>query len=164
MKYDGFVEKGKEHLVCRLKHSLYGLKQSPRCWNHVLDSQVKSMGFVQSSNDPCLYNASEGKTFLIWVYVDDIMLAGESTERIAQVKEALSKEFDVKDLGELNYFLGVQVIQNHKDDKVWLGQPTFTESILRKYGMEDAKPIKTPVNVNSKLLKATDDSELADQS
>jgi len=45
---------------------------------------------------------------------------------------------------------------------VWLGQPTFTESILRKYGMEDAKPIKTPVNVNSKLLKAMDDSELAD--
>ena len=70
----------------------------------------------------------------------------------------------MKDLGELNYFLGVQVVQNHKDDKVWLGQPTFTESILRKYRMEDAKPIKTPVNVNSKLLKATDDSELADQS
>ena len=70
-----------------------------------------------------------GKTFLIGVYVDDIVLAGESTERIAQVKEALSKEFDVKDLGELNYFLGVQVVQNHKDGKVWLGQPTFTESI-----------------------------------
>lgn len=45
---------------------------------------------------------------------------------------------------------------------MWLGQPTFTESILRKYGMEDAKLIKTPVNVNSKLLKAMDDSELAD--
>ena len=75
-----------------------------------------------------------GKTFLIGVYVDDIVLAGESTERITQ------------------------------DDKVWLGQPTVTESILRKYRMEDAKPIKTPVNVNSKLLKATDDSELADQS
>ena len=94
------------------------------------DSQLKSMGFVQSSNDPCLYTAAEGETFLVGVYVDDIVLAGESTQRIVEVKEALSKKFDVKDLGKLNYFLGVQV--EHKDSKVWLGQPTFTESILRK--------------------------------
>ena len=69
----------------------------------------------------------------------------------------------MKDLGELNYFLGVQVSQDHKNGKVWIGQSTFTESILRKYGMEDAKPVKTPVDVNSKLLKATEDSELVDK-
>ena len=149
---EGFVVKGKEHLVCRLKHSLYSLKQSPRCWNYVLDSHLKSIGFVQSSNDPCIYTALEG----------DIILAGESSERIS-VKKALSEKFDVKDLGELNYFLGVQVVQDRKDDKAWTGQPTFTESILKKYGMEEAKPIKTPVNANSKLVKASEESELADQ-
>ncbi len=98
--------------------------------------------------------------FLIGVYVDDIVIAGESSERI---KKALSEKFDVKDLGELNYFLGVQVIQDHKDGKVWIGQPTFTESVLKKYGMQEAKPIKTPVNVNSKLVKASEESESADQ-
>ncbi len=86
-----------------------------------------------------------------------------SSERITEVKKALSEKFDVKDLGELNYFLGVQVIQDHKDGKVWIGQPTFTESVLKKYGMEEAKLIKTPVNVNSKLVKASEESESADQ-
>ncbi len=106
------------------------------------------MCFVQSSNDPCIYTASERETFLVGVYVDDIVIAGESSERITAVKKALSEKFDVKDLGELNYFLGVQVIQDSTCyGKVWLGQPTFTESVLKKYGMEEAKPIKTPVNV-----------------
>ncbi len=70
--------------------------------------------FVQSANDPCIYTASEG------VYVDDIVIAGESSERITEVKKALSEKFDVKDLGELNYFLGVQVVQDHTDGKVWI--------------------------------------------
>ena len=52
---EGFVEKQKEHLVCKVKHSLYGLKQSPRCWNSVLDVQLKRMGFEQSSSDPCIF-------------------------------------------------------------------------------------------------------------
>ena len=80
-----FCCEGKEHLVCKLKHSLYSLKQSPRCWNYVLDSHLKSMGFVQSANDPCIYTASEGETFLIGVYVDDIVISGESSERITEV-------------------------------------------------------------------------------
>ena len=92
-------------------------------------------GFVQSPSDPCIYTSSEGETCLIGVYVDDIVLAGQSLTRIEEVKKALSRRFDVKDLGELNYFLGVQVCQNHENGDVWIGQPTFTESILRKYGM-----------------------------
>ena len=154
---EGFTEKGKEHLVCRLKHSLYGLKQSPRCWNHTLDRHLKGLGFVQSANDPCIYTSSEGED------LDDMVLAGQSTQRIEEVKEALLQKFDVKDLGELNYFLGVQVVQDHENGKVWLGQPTFTESILKRYSMEEVKPVKTPVDVNSKLLKATEVSELFDQ-
>ena len=68
----------------------------------------------------------------------------------------------MKDLCELNCFFGVQVSQDHKNGNVRIGQPTFTELILKKYGMEDAKSVKTPVDVNSKLLKATEDSELVD--
>ena len=97
---------------------------------------------------------------LIGVYVDDIVLAGQSLKKIEEVKKDLSQRFDVKDLGKLNYFLGVQIAQDHKNGNVWIGQPTFTELILKKYGMEDAKPVKIPVDVNSKLLKATEDSEL----
>lgn len=66
---DGFVTKGQEHLVCKLKQSIYSLKQSPPCWNSALDSQLKKMGFMQTTSDPCLYIAAEGEMFIIAVYV-----------------------------------------------------------------------------------------------
>ena len=160
---EGFVEKGKEHLVCKLKQSLYGLKQSPRCWNTTLDTHLKDMGFIQSPHDPCIYTATKGESCLIGVYVDDFVVAAETSRRIDQVKQSLSKRFDVKDLGDLNYFLGVQVVQDREKGTCWIGQPTFTKNTLKKYNMEEAKPIKTPVNVSSKLLKASEDSEFFDQ-
>ncbi len=67
----------------------------------------------------------------------------------------------MKDLGELNYFLGIQMKRD--EDHVWIEQPTFTKSILKKYNMQDAKPVKTPVGVSLKLLKATEDCDLVDQ-
>ena len=160
---EGFIVEGKEHLVCKLKQSLYGLKQSPRCWNSTLDSHLKGMGYVQSVNDPCIYTSTEGELSIIGVYVDDFVIAGESSQRIEQIKMDLAQKFDVKDLGELHYFLGVQIVQNHKEGAVWLGQPTFAKTMLKKYGMDEAKEAKTPVCVNSKLLKATEESELVDQ-
>ena len=112
---EGYIEKGKEKLVCRLNHSLYGLKQAPRCWNSVLNQKLKEIGFVQTVSDPCIYKAVSGDSFIIGLYVDDILLAGKSKERMTEVKSVLSNMFEVKDLGELNYFLGVKVVQNHKD-------------------------------------------------
>ena len=160
---EGFVEEGKEHLVCKLKQSLYGLKQSPQCWNYTLDAHLTSMGYVQSTSDPCIYTSSEGDTSIIGVYVDDFVIAAKTTEKIEEINTALSQKFDVKDLGELHYFLGVLVTQNHKRGTVWIGQPSFTESILQKYSMEEAKSVKTPVSANLKLLKASDKSETVDQ-
>ena len=116
------------------------------------------MGYVQYTNDPCIYTLA-GET-IIGVYVDDFVIAGESSERIEQVKTSLSEKFDIKDLGELHYFLGVQVIQDHKRGTVWMSQPTFAESVLQKYHMSEAKSVKTPVSVNSKLLKASGECEL----
>ena len=118
---------------------------------------------MQSTNDPCIYTSTNGEFSIIGVYVDDFVIAGESSQQIDRVKMELAKKFDVKDLGELHYFLGVQMIQNHQKGTVWLGQPTFTKSILKKYRMEEAKEVKTPVYVNTKLLKATEECELVDQ-
>ena len=83
---------GKEHLVCKLKKSIYGLKQSPHCWNVALDTQLKKMGFTQSENDPCIYyRNSGGEMFYIGVYVDDIILAGKTERKLAEVKTGLSR-------------------------------------------------------------------------
>ena len=95
----GFAADGKEHLVCRLKRSLYGLKQSSRCWNQVLDSQLKKMGFQQSPSDPCIYTSHKDGLFVLAVYVDDILLAARSQKRIDQVKSDLAKCFQLKDMG-----------------------------------------------------------------
>ena len=110
---EGFLAIGQEHLVCRLRKSIYGLKQSPRCWNQALDAQLKLMGFKQSTSDPCIYTSTteSGGLLILAVYVDDILLAGKSQQKIAQVKADLRKLFQLKDMGELHYFLGVSVQQ-----------------------------------------------------
>ena len=160
---EGFAVRGKEGLVCRLRKSIYGLKQSPRCWNSALDIHLKKMGFVQTAGDPCLYMVTEGEMFLIAVYVDDILLAGKSDERMTAVKQALSQQFTVKDMGELHYFLGLKVIQNHETGSVWIGQQSYTENILKRFGMEDSKTIRTPVDTSTKLVKAGDTDTCVDQ-
>ena len=71
---DGFVVKGQEKRVCKLKKSIYGLRQSPRCWNFTLDHSLNKMGFKQTNSDPCLYVNSEGELFLIAVFVNNILL------------------------------------------------------------------------------------------
>ena len=80
----GFVEKGKEHMICRLNRSIYGLKQSPRCWNHALDHQLREMKFKPTSNDSCLYVHSDlgGEIFFVAVYVDDLILGGKNETRL----------------------------------------------------------------------------------
>ena len=116
----GFVEPGKENLVCHLKHSIYGLKQSPRCWNHTLDSRLKEMGFEQTAGDPCLYvhANSEGEMLFAAVYVDDIILGGKSESKLNEVKWELSLKSEMKDLGPLHHFLGVKVIQNQLSEGI----------------------------------------------
>ena len=160
---EGFAVRGKEGLVCRLRKSIYGLKQSPRYWNSALDIHLKKMGFVQTAGDPCLYMAAEGEIFLIAVYVDDILLAGKSDEKMTAVKQALSQQFTVKDMGELHYFLGLKVIQNHEAGSVWIGQQSYTENIFKRFGMEDSKTIRTPVDTSIKLVKAGDTDTCVDQ-
>lgn len=159
MQPKGFVSKGEEHLVCKLKKSIYGLKQSPRCWNVALDSHLKEMGVVQSTSDPCIYMDTGGDVFYFGVYVDDIVLVGRTDERIREVKAALSLKYDIKDIGKLHYFLGMTVVQDDKQRPVWIGQPAYTEKLLRKFGMQDCKPVSTPVDVSSKLVLATDEDE-----
>ena len=119
----GFVKKGGEELVCKLRKSIYGLKQSSRCWNTTLDSHLKEMGFVQSTSDPCIYVDTRADGFYIGVYVDDMVLAGPTERRIKEIKKALSQKLDIKDLGELHHFLGITVKQSEIKRCTWIGQP-----------------------------------------
>lgn len=153
---EGFVKKGQENLVCRLKRSLYGLKQSPRCWNIVLDEHLHKLGFVQSQNDPCIYSSEDGYVLLA-VYVDDIIIAAKNEAAINKVKESFSAHFGIKDMGPLHYFLGVQV--NGTQEGVWLGQKKYAENILKKFQMENCMPVATPMETGAVLVKNPTDSK-----
>ena len=153
---EGFIEQGKEHLVCHLNRSIYGLKQSPRCWNQALDSRLKELGFKQTAGDPCLYTRinSGGEMFLVAVYVDDIILGGRNESEMNTVKKELGHRFEMKDLGKLHHFLGITVIQDQLAGTIWIGQPFYTEKTLQRYEMHECKPVSTPVNPDSKLVAA----------
>jgi hypothetical protein len=158
-----FVAKGQENLVCKLKRSLYGLKQSPRCWNSTLDEFLKQLGFVQSTSDPCIYVASDGE-LMVGVYVDDIVIGGKSEKKIKDFKLALGEKFDVKDLGRLHYFLGMKIAEDVTSGDVWMGQPAYIEKVLNKFGMKDAKSVATPVDASTRPIKAEGGEEEVDQS
>ena len=119
------------------------------------------MNFEQTRGDPCLYVSTQGEPAIIAVYVDDIIIAGK-TERIAEIKAALADRFDVKDMGELHYFLGVKIIQDHRKGTIWMGQPLYTENLISNFNMQDAKTCKIPVNPSIKLTKSNDDSTCID--
>jgi hypothetical protein len=110
----GFVEKGQEHLVCKLKKALYGLKQAPRAWYEKIDSLFLQQGFMRSKSDQNLYIKfdEQGYIVLISLYVDDLIITGNIEKLIDEIKEQLSKVFEMKDLGELHHCLGLEVWRN----------------------------------------------------
>ena len=155
---EGFIQQGKENLVCRLNRSIYGLKQSPRCLNTALDDKLKSMN-KRGSLFVCV---NSRRTCNNCCVVDDIIIAGKTNERIAEIKAALADRFDVKDMSELHYFLGVKIIQDHRKGTIWMGQPLYTENLISNFNMHDAKTCKTPVNPSIKLTKSNDNSTCID--
>ena len=148
---EGFVEKGPkgEDLVCKLNKSLYGLKQSPRNWNKVIDSWFKENGFAVSEADPCLYfktivEFNSNKIILVLLYVDDLIICGDSRREIDKFKSAISKRFNMKDLGDLTRILGMEIKRDRRARTLEVTQQTYTETMLRRFGMEDSKPIGSP--------------------
>ena len=129
----------------------------------MLDNKLKKMGFAQTTGDPCVYVTSHGEICIILVHVDDLLLACKSEKRMAEIKEELAKQFVMKDMGKVHHFLGIKVIQNLNDAEVWISQPAFTRSVLEKFGMENSKPVTTPVDLSSKLVKAVNGSEKINQ-
>ena len=85
------------------------------------------------------------------VYVDDIILGARDEAKMTRVKEELSQSFEMKDLGPLHQFLGVKIAQNQPSGEIWIGQTSYTEKLLEKFGMNKCKPVSTPVNPDVKL-------------
>ena len=110
MQPEGFIAKNQEHMVCKLKISIYGLKQACRSWNIRFDQVIKSFGFEQNLDEPCVYKRHQDKVVIFLVlYVNDILLIENVVGVMSLVKIWLSSQFDMKDLGEANYILGIKL-------------------------------------------------------
>jgi hypothetical protein len=113
--------KGKKELVCKLKKSLYGLKQSPRMWYQKFDTYILRLGFVRRRDDHCVYSKKVGNHFIYAVlYVDDMLLVGNNMDVIKEVKSQLSSKFYMKDLSAANFIMGMEIKRDHANRKIWL--------------------------------------------
>jgi hypothetical protein len=147
---DGFVIHEQKSHVCRLKKALYGLKQAPCAWYEKIDGYLMSLGFSKSVADPNLYyHIVGGESLILVLYVDDLFLIG-SESLIAECKHALTSEFEMKHLGMMHYFLGLEVWQ--RIDEIFLSQGKYTVEILKKFGMMDCKSMSTPMVMNLKKM------------
>ncbi|GJX71737.1 ribonuclease H-like domain-containing protein [Tanacetum coccineum] len=138
-----------DNRVCRLIKSLYGHKQASRQWNKMLCNVLLENGFKQSKSDYLIFIKSKKEIFVaLLVYVDDIVITGNNLKEVNSCKHFLQTKFQIKDLGELKYFLGIEVLKT--DDGVCLSQRKYCMELLAEYGLLACKPYLTPIE--SKLV------------
>lgn len=129
--------------ACRLKRALYGLKQAGRQWYSKLKLKVLSMGLRATKNEPCLfYGEFDTNLVLLLVYVDDLLIASREPNIIHKFKQQLLNDFDIKDVGKVNYCLGLEIHQ--ENGVIILKQMGYILELLRQYGMSECNPVATP--------------------
>ena len=149
----GFVEGSK---VCKLNKSLYGLKQAARSWNQELDRVLLSCGCVQSDFDKCLYTVNkDGDVAYALVYVDDLLIAGVSDGVIDHVVQSIQKEFEIKDLGDVSTFLGIEVEKDAVGD-FYVSQGNYIKKIVEEAGLVNAKISKVPLDPGYAKLESSE--------
>ena len=153
----GFEDNLGRSKVWRLKKSLYGLKQSPRVCFERFGSVVKRHGFTQSQADQTMFfkHSREGKIAILTVYVDDIIMTGDNIGEIRDLKRRLEAEFDIKDLGKLKYFFGMEFARSKEG--IFFNQRKYILDLLTETGITRCKEAETPMDPNVKLKSAAED-------
>ena len=158
VQLEGFEVKGKEHMVCRLKKSLYGLMQAPRQWYKKFDSFMVGHEYTKINANHCVYvkKFPDVKFLILLLYVDDMLIVGQDASMIGDLKKDLFKAFDMKDLGPARQILGMEIAR-------WLSQEKYVERILERFNMKHAKPVGTPLGGHFKLSKKSCPSSMKEK-
>ncbi|CAL2265123.1 unnamed protein product [Prunus armeniaca] len=140
----GFVDPTRPNYVCKLHKALYGLKQAPRAWFHRISSFLLSFGFQHSQSDSSLFIFRHASyVIFLLLYVDDIVVTGNYSRFLHHFITALGLAFDIKDLGPLHFFLGLQVTTT--SDGLHISQLKYAYDLLQRHGMLHCKPANTPL-------------------
>ncbi|CAL9021467.1 unnamed protein product [Prunus brigantina] len=151
---EGFIQEKGENLVCKLCKSIYGLKQASRQWYIKFDEVVKQYGFTENALDECIYMKMSGRNFIILVlYVDDILLACTDLSMLHNCKEFLSKHFEMTDLGEATYVLGIEISRNREKGTLGLSQKNYIEKVLQRFNMLGCGGTDMPISKGDKLSR-----------
>ena len=127
---EGFADEGQDvDIVCELGKSLYGLKQSARLWNQKLDRYLRKIGYTQTNTDHCVY-VNKGTSVIVAIWVDDLIIFGKDLVGVNLLKMQLRMKFEMKDMGELQYFLGIQVLRDRKRKLLQILQRKYVNMIL----------------------------------
>jgi hypothetical protein len=152
-KPEGFEVHNREFYVCRLRRVLYRIKKAPCSWYNRINNYFLGMGFTKSEADSNLYYILvKGEPLILVLYVDDLFMIG-SEKLIEDFKRDLVVEFEMKDLGMMHYFLGLEVW--NKDGNIFLGHKKYVVEILKRFDMQDCKPMETPMVTNWKKIDSS---------
>lgn len=147
-----------DNQVCKLNKTLYGLKQSSRCWFERFDLVLKDMGFKNSKVDPCLYILDKNnidKNIYIVLYVDDLIISTKNKEILQVYKNNLMQKFQMTDLNEIKVFLGITV--ERTENTISLNQSTYLQNVLNSFSMSDCNPSKSPLPCKLNYLALNSD-------
>lgn len=147
----GFIDSRFPHHFCKLSKALYGLKQAPRAWFHRLSSFLLTNGFTCSRADTSLFFfAKDSCIMYLLVYVDDLILTGNQESGITSFTTRLNQEFSIKDVGALNYFLGLEV--SYTDNGLFLSQSKYAKDVLTRADLLDSKPVHKPLATHESFI------------
>ena len=149
---ENFESGDPKNMVCKLTKSIYGLKQASRQWYHKFHQVIISFGFETNAVDNCVYHKFSGsKHIFLVLYVDDILLATNDIGMLHETKRFLSKKFEMKDLGDASFVLGILIQRDRSRGILGLSQRSYIDKVLKRFGMQDSKPGDTPVSKGDKF-------------
>jgi hypothetical protein len=144
--------------VCKLKKALYDLKQAPRAWFEKLSIVISSLGFVSSSHDSDLFiKCTDAGRIILSLYVGDMIITSDDIDGISVLKTELVRRFEMKDLGYLQYFPGIEVAYSPRG--YLLSQSKYVADILERARLTDNKIVDTPIKVNARYSSSVSSSD-----
>jgi len=148
----GFAEEGKEHMVCKLKRSIHGLKQASRQWYLKFNDTIVSFGFKENTVDWCIYLKVSGSKFIFLILnVDDILLATNDLGLLGETKRFLSNNFEMKDMGETYYVIGIEIFCDRSQGLLGLSQNAYINKVLERFRMDKCLASPVPIQKGDKF-------------